>query len=431
MQGAFSMVKKEQWAMIRQLRQQGMKISEIAKQLNMDRKTVRKMIFKQADVPKYRRESKIASLLEEYKPYIQQRLEKYNLTSEKLYQEVKNQGYSGKYGILNLFVRKEKAQLRTKAVLRFETLPGEQAQVDWGYFGQLYDQEKKKTIRLCCFFMVLGYSRMRFAYFFDSDDTYHFLMGHHLAFEYFGGYTREILYDNLKSVVIKRALQIKESEFNKLFIEFSGFYGFKPILARPYRPQTKGKVENSVKYVRNNFFEGESFASLAELNHKLSIWLNEINQKIHHTTHKRPIEMLNEEGLIAFHKAFDLTRIYYRQVGLDAHVHFDGNKYSVPHEFAKKEVSIKKKKDEIYIYYRNECIAQHKLHLISEGKFITHCVHKEKLAKERLKGFSLAKLKSKKKEKPDLHPIIQSQPQVVHLHSVVKLNDLSCYEEVI
>lgn len=81
--------------------------------------------------------------------------------------------------------------------------------------------------------MILGFSRTRFIHFFDGDKTYHFLKGHNLAFEYFGGYPREILYDNLKSVVIKRAFKQKDSEFNKEFVEFSGYYGFKTILSQP------------------------------------------------------------------------------------------------------------------------------------------------------------------------------------------------------
>lgn len=75
--------------------------------------------------------------------------------------------------------------------MRFETIPGEQAQVDWGYFGEFYDSDKKRFIRLCCFVMILGYSRTRFIHFFDGDNTTNFLKGHNLAFEYFGGIFRK------------------------------------------------------------------------------------------------------------------------------------------------------------------------------------------------------------------------------------------------
>lgn len=201
-------INKEEWSMIRQLKNQGLTISEISRKLNLDRKTVRSAL-KNDSVPKYERRPE-PSILDNFKNYIDSRLDQYNLTATKILNEIKDQGYSGSYGILNKYVQSKKGDLRTKAVMRFETLPGEQSQVDWGYFGEFYDQEKKKIVKLCCFLMVLGFSRMRFIYFFEKDDTDHFLMGHNLAFEYFGGYTKEILYDNLKSVVIKRAFKQKD-----------------------------------------------------------------------------------------------------------------------------------------------------------------------------------------------------------------------------
>jgi len=114
-------------------------------------------------------------------------------------------------------------------------------------------------------------------------------MGHNNAFKYFGGHTKEILYDNLKSVVIKRAIRAKESKFNKKFMDFAGYYGFNPILCRPYKPNTKGKVENSVLYVRQNFFAGEEFTSLNDINRKSQEWLKAINARIHSTTKQQPI----------------------------------------------------------------------------------------------------------------------------------------------
>jgi transposase len=131
-------------------------------------------------------------------------LEKYNLTSFKLYEEILKKGYEGKYGMVNKFVNKIKKKLRKQAYIRFETLPGEQAQVDWGYMGELYDHNLKRQVKIYCFVIVLGYSRTVYVDFFTDMKTRNFLIGHNNAFKYFGGYTKEILYDNLKSVVIKR-----------------------------------------------------------------------------------------------------------------------------------------------------------------------------------------------------------------------------------
>ncbi len=136
--------------------------------------------------PKYERVS-VDGKLKAFQSYIDERLEKYSLTSQRILEEILPQGFLGKYGIVNRYVRMKKGEYKIKAVLRFETIPGEQAQVDWAYFGEFYDSEKKKLVRLCCFLMVLGYSRMRFFHFFESDDTHNFLKGHNFAFEYFGG----------------------------------------------------------------------------------------------------------------------------------------------------------------------------------------------------------------------------------------------------
>ena len=196
--------------MMRNLFKQGLSKSEIAKSLGVTRKTVRRNLEKDT-LPKYSRKES-SSKLDRYKSYVEERLSKYNLSSYKLYEEVVKQGYKGKYGILNLFVRSKKKELKNKAVLRFETLPGEQAQVDWGSCGSIYDVEQRQVIKLYCFVIVLGFSRVKYVAFFTRQDTQSFLEGHNRAFKYFGGYSKEILYDNLKSVVIKRMFKAEDSE---------------------------------------------------------------------------------------------------------------------------------------------------------------------------------------------------------------------------
>jgi transposase len=233
------MIEGEEWMKMRQLLKQGMKISEVAKYLGVSRGTIYNNKDK-TNIPKYKRETR-GSILDAYKEYISSRLEKINLTASKLYDEIKTTGYQGKYSLVAEYVSSIKKEQKNLAVLRFETIAGEQSQVDWGYFGQLYDKKQKKWIELHCFFMILGYSRMLYIEFFERAHLSNFLKGHNNAFKYFGGYTREILYDNLKSVVIKRAISAEDSDFNKKFMDYAGYYGFKPILCRAYKPNTKGK----------------------------------------------------------------------------------------------------------------------------------------------------------------------------------------------
>ncbi len=422
------MIKQEAWVMIRALWNQGLSKTEISRRLNIDRKTVAKYI-KCKKLPRYKR-SQQGSELDPYKEYINNRLDNYNLTSEKLYEELQRQGYSRKYGIVNLYVREKKKDLKILAVLRFETLPGEQSQVDWGSCGEIYDVEKRRWIKLNCFTMILGYSRMRFVRFYEKQDIVSFLDGHNKAFEYYGGHTKEILYDNLKSVVIKRRLKAKDSEFNKYFMDFAGYYGFKPILARPYKPNTKGKIENSVKYVKQNFVAGEEFKSLNEINERAMEWNNKVNNKRHSTTKDKPFNRLKKESLIRIEndKLYDLRITYYRKVQIDCHFSFRGNFYSVPYKYAGKEITIRENKydkDTITVRYRGTKIAEHSLSRESvKGKYITIPEHLEGL-KELRYGNSTHRNKSKKVKETDILQLIKSNN---NSDEAVETRDLKIYE---
>ena len=132
----------------------------------------------------------------------------------------------------------KKKELNSKATVRFETVPGLQGQVDWGFFENYRVYEDGEYKKLYCFLMILGYSRNRYIEFVTDMSTDTLIRCHINAFHFFGGYPREILYDNMKQVVIKRLLKQSESEMNPKFVDFAGFYGFKPVLCRPYRGQT-------------------------------------------------------------------------------------------------------------------------------------------------------------------------------------------------
>jgi len=397
--------------MIRNLFKQGLSKSEIAKLLGVTRKTVRRNLEKNT-LPKYVRRQG-GSKLDRYKSYVEERLSKYNISSYKLYEEVVKQGYKGKYGILNIFVRNKKKELKISAVLRFETLPGEQAQVDWGSCGSIYDVDQRQVIKLYCFVIVLGFSRLKYVEFFTKQDTRSFLEGHNRAFKYFGGYSKEILYDNLKSVVIKRLFKAEESEFNKKFMDYVGYYGFKPILCRPYKPNTKGKVENSVNYVKSNFFAGEEFRSLREVNERALEWLNKVNNRVHGTTKEIPIKRLERENLISVtHKdLYNLRETIYRKVCIDCHFSYKANFYSVPYKYAGKEISIKVEGEEIVVSYRRDEIARHKPLKREKGVYVTKKEHLEGLKEQRY-GFG------KKRE------AVLKRNNIYGLHNRVNVEDI-------
>jgi len=390
------MIKKEDFVDIKNLKLKGLTNTAIAEQLGISRKTVYNYL-KNNKPPKYIRKLKKDSKLKNYIEYLKSRLEKYNLTSWKLFEEIQNQGYEGGYGIVNNFVKKYKKNLRKKAYIRFETLPGEQAQVDWGYMGQIYDTQLKKTIKVYCFVIVLGYSRVVYVDFFANMKTQNFLIGHNNAFKYFGGYTKDILYDNLKSVVIKRKLTNKDSEFNKKFLDFAGYYGFKPILSRPYHPETKGKVEKMVDYVKRNFYAGEDFNSLSDIINRSKNWLKKVNNRIHQTTKEIPFDRLKKENLISLNmRLFDTNIPYFRKVQKDVHFSFKGNFYSVPIKYVNKEITILEKDNNTFdVFYQNKLIVNHCLTLIGSGNYITKKEHLDELEKNKFAHYN-SKPKSKK-----------------------------------
>ena len=164
------------------------------------------------------------------------------------------------------YVRNKKEQLDEKATVRFETMPGLQGQMDWAFFEDHTVFEDGKLKKQYCFLFILGYSRARYIEFVTDMSTNTLIRCHANAFRYCGGYPEEILYDNMKQVVIKRLLKQEDSTLNRQFEDFAGFYGFKPVLCRPYRGQTKGKVERTVQFVRNNFMIGIRYNSLDDLN---------------------------------------------------------------------------------------------------------------------------------------------------------------------
>lgn len=411
------MILRRQFMEIKCLHKQGLTNTKIAEILGVTRKTVYNNLKKNI-YQNYKRK-KILSKLDDYKDYIKKRLDNYNLSSHKLYKEIKKMGYKGKYGIVNNFVQEVKNNIKQTAYIRFETLPGEQAQVDWGYIGKIYDRKLKKEVKVYCFVIVLGYSRTLYVEFFTDMKIHNFLKGHNNAFKYFGGYTREILYDNLKSVVINRKLKAKDSEYNKKFIDFASYYGFKPILCRPYKPETKGKVEKMVDYVKKDFCCGEIFNSVKEMNELKEIWLKEANSRIHQTTKKVPFDLLKKEVLISLKnkKLYDTSIIYYRKVYKDIHFSFKTNRYSVPYKYAGKEIALKENGKNLEVYYRDELILVHQLILTEQYIYITKDEHTKALIALKYKNYSKS-YECKNKQKNEFNP------NAVHILNKVDNNEV-------
>jgi len=348
------------WMNIRNDYKKGLSYTAIGEKYNIDWRTAKK--YAQSEhKPTYELTEPKKSKLDPYKGQIDEWLEEAPYSAARILEKVQEMGADCKYTIVKQYVATKKGELEQKATVRFETMPGLQGQVDWAYFEDYKVNENGEEKKLYCFLMILGYSRMRYIEF-VTDMTTTTLIGCHInAFRYFGGYPEEILYDNMKQVVIKRLLKQEDSTLNSQFEDFAGFYGFKPILCRPYRGQTKGKVERTVSYVRDNFMVGIKYESLDDLNRQAMNWLIKINGKIHGTTGEIPNQRLLKERLSPLIREYIIDKINLRKVEKDCLISYSNNKYSVPSEYVGKYVTVVVLDNMLAAYYAGKHIALHRL----------------------------------------------------------------------
>lgn len=345
---------------IRNDRQKGLSYKEIGKKYHMDQRTAKK--YAEAETkPVYSLSGPKASKLDPYRRQIEQWLEEAPYSARKIYEKLLEQEFEGKYSIVKAIVHDLKKEQDEKATVRFETMPGLQGQVDWAFFEDHLVPEDGRMKKLYCFLMILGFSRMRYIEFVTDMSTSTLIRCHQSAFRYFGGYPQEILYDNMKQVVVKRLLKQEDSTLNSQFEDFAGFHGFKPVLCRPYRGQTKGKVERTVQYVRRDFMVGIRYTSLNDLNGQAVSWCNKVNGKVHATTNRVPFDLLRKEDLSPLKREYIMDKINLRRVQKDCLISFAGSQYSVPSEYAGKDVAVVALDNVLAAYHNGRQIATHKL----------------------------------------------------------------------
>jgi hypothetical protein len=279
------------------------------------------------------------------------------------------------------FVHDRRPDRPPEACVRFETAPGEQGQVDWGHFG--FITHHGRTCRLYAFVMTLGWSRASYLRFTVSLESTWFIRCHLHAFAYLGGVPKRLLYDNLKSVVVWRDAE-EVVHWNPRFLDFADVAGFSPQACKPYRPQTKGKVENGVKYVRGNFWPGLHFRDLEDLNNQALAWLNTTaNPRVHGTTGEVPFSRLRAEGLQDASKAltYDTSVLTSRRSSKDCVISYEGNLYSVPAAYARKTLQVKiTEAGELVICSEvGEVLARHRV-LLGRGERSVQAEHYRGLA---------------------------------------------------
>lgn len=372
------MVQVEERFMIQELFRNGVSISEIARRTGRDRKTVRGVINAPL-MPVVKARPARARKLDPFVMYLEKRIEQGVLNAEKLYQEIRSRGYTGKARTVRQFVQPRRAPRQPVATVRFETEPGQQAQVDWASFGTIDHFGRQR--RLYAFVMTLGWSRAMYIEFTVSMDATWWLRCHLHAFHYFGGVPREVLHDNLKTAVLERTAD-GIVHWHPRYLDFARYYGFSPHACQPYRAQTKGKVESGVKYVRGNFWPGLFFDDLADLNRQGWGWLDNVaNVRVHGTTGEIPFSRLRQEALqpLDGKPDYDTSLVCYRRSTRDCLVSYEGNYYSVPASHARQRLLLKEtERGELGIYAldgrelaRHSVLTGHRQHSITASHYQT------------------------------------------------------------
>jgi len=362
--GEVSMVREESWREVhRRFHVERQSKSEIARQLALDRKTVRTILREAAWQP-YRRAERTDTLLIEHRTFLEHRAPLVQYSGRILFQELRRErGYRGSYETVRRFVRplRTAEQAAERATVRFETPPGQQSQIDWGQ-ARIYFRSRPITLHV--FILTLGYSRRSFHEPCVGETLSQFLDAHERAFEHFGGHTREHLYDRPRTVC--QPAQEGRIVWNVTFKQFADYWGFEPHLCRPYRAQTKGKVESGVKYFKRNFLPGRTFVDDQDLLEQVRQWEGDVaDVRIHGTTHERPVDRFARErsALIATtgQPGFRLEASQPRRVAEDYLVSFEANRYSVPFTLIGRTVEVARRADRLVITHRGAVVADHAL----------------------------------------------------------------------
>jgi len=285
------MYSRERRVLLRHYLEQGLSKSAIARMLGIGRRTLYHWISTDQldrDVDnapvRYKPRPPVDRKIDRYRGIIETRLAQYpELSATRLFDEIRAAGYDGGYTQVKEYVRQARPAPPTDPVVRFETPPGLQAQVDFAEFRLPWGKRFALLV-------VLGYSRLIWVRFYPRQTMTVLIRGLEDAFASFGGVPAELLFDQLKAVIIEDQRQFGGKIFENLeFLRFAAHWGFRIRACRPYRARTKGKVERPVSYLRQGFFYGREFLNDEDLNEQLESWVtSKANLRIHGTTHEIP-----------------------------------------------------------------------------------------------------------------------------------------------
>jgi transposase len=335
----------------------GEPVKTIARELGLDKKTVKRWRQRGAWRPRALRAYPKA--IDAYRAFLERRGPEVGWNGVVLLRELRAQGFTGGYQQVQRALQplRTTRQWAARATVRFETGPGEQAQVD---FGQLLVWIADVATPVHFFVFTLGFSRRAVAYAYRNERLDTLLDGHERALRHFGGVPLRCLYDNPRTITLGRSAG--QVLWHPRFEDFARYYGFTPRACWPYRARTKGKVESGVKYVKRNALAGRRFASWAALEAWLDEWAATVSDvRVHGTTHERPIDRFRRETLtpLGHQPPYHYTAPRRRIVAADALVAIAASRYSVPVRYVGHTVDVRETATHYVIVAGDTCIAQH------------------------------------------------------------------------
>ena len=335
------------------------KVGTISRQLCVHHDTVER-VLSQAGMPKVERACR-PSLIEPYLPFITETLKQYpRLTASRLYAMVRERGYEGGPDHFRHQIACYRPRPQAEAFHRLKTLPGEQAQVDWGCFGKLTIGCAQHM--LMAFVIVLSYSRRIFLRFYLNAQMANFLRGHVAAFEQWAGLPKVLLYDNLKSAVLQR--QGAAIRFNPTLLDFAAHYRFEPRPVAVARGNEKGRTERAIRTVRDNFWPARQWRDLNDLNAQAQAWCDGWSMQ-------RPCP---EDRSISVRQAFEKEQPLLLKlpdnpyptdervevcIGKTPYARFDRNDYSLPHTHVRRTLTISATPTQVRILDGAQLLATH------------------------------------------------------------------------
>lgn len=358
---------------IKTLKKQGKLNKDIARDLNCHRNTVRNVLSREFPLEKQTRRK--PSYFAVFKDRIEELLKK-GISRIRIWEMLRDE-----YGIIKPYITlckyvETNLEKEAASCIVQNTATGEEAEVDFGYLGLIRDLSGslRKAYGLV---MVLCFSRQAYYGVVYDQSVASLITACISAFSYFGGVPKRLKIDNLKSAILKNRRY--DLEFNQNFLEFAYHYGFVIVPCTPYEPQQKGKVENGIGYLKNNFMKGRTFSDRMDLERRLKEWMDSYaNLRIHGTTRKIPYQVFVTEEKDKLQKLPETPFSFYqscqRLVKANCHINFGVNYYSVPSRYAGKTVEVRWQGNILKIIYQHEEIARHILGR-GKGEYITNPAH--------------------------------------------------------